>query len=121
MRKIRRRTRNRKTRAPAAVVKKHLPLVGRALLEGEHREKFASFLKDHEKNGLYALYKKNGDLYYVGRASDLLLRLSVHTSDLHGKKWDKLGMYIIDGRLKLHDVESLLIAVARPTGNERRG
>jgi hypothetical protein len=93
-------------------VRKYLPEVSRALLEGESREKFANFLKEHERNGLYALYKKNGELYYAGRASYLLGRLSTHTSDLHGKKWGKLAIYIIDDKLTLHEVESLLIAVS---------
>jgi hypothetical protein len=89
-------------------VRKHLPVISRALLEGENKEKFVGFLKSHE-------------LYYVGRASNLLGRLGTHTSDLHGKKWDKLAIYIIDEKLKLHDVESLLIAVSKPEGNKNRG
>ncbi len=103
------------------LVRKHLTEISRALLEGENKEKFVAFLKDHEKQGLYALYRKNGELYYVGRASNLLQRLSTHTSDLHGKKWDKLAIYIIDKKLTLHDVESLLIAVSKPEGNKNRG
>ncbi|MFZ3202187.1 MAG: GIY-YIG nuclease family protein [Candidatus Acidiferrales bacterium] len=99
----------RKRKDASRLVRKHLPEVSRALLEGENKEKFAAFLKEHERQGLYALYKKNGELYYVGRASDLLQRLSAHRSDLHGKKWDKLAIYIINEKLKLHDVESLLI------------
>jgi hypothetical protein len=104
-----------------SLVRKHLSEISRALLEGENREKFAAFLRDHERNGLYALYKKNGELYYIGRASNLLQRLSMHRSDLHGKKWDKLAIYIIDEKLTLHDVESLLIAVSKPEGNKNRG
>jgi hypothetical protein len=104
-----------------SLVRKHLPEISRALLEGENKEKFVAFLKDHERQGLYALYKRNGELYYVGRASNLLQRLATHTSDLHGKKWDKLAIYILDERLTLHDVESLLIAVSKPEGNKNRG
>lgn len=102
------------------LVRKHLSEISRALLDGQNKEKFAAFLKDHEKQGLYALYKKNGELYYVGRASDLLGRLNTHTSDLHGKKLDKLAIYIIERNLNLHDVESLLIAVSKPEGNKNR-
>jgi len=91
------------------------------MLEGENKEKFAAFLKEHERQGLYALYRENGELYYIGRASDLLQRLSVHKSDLHGKKWDKLAIYIINKKMKLHDVESLLIGVSKPEGNKNRG
>jgi hypothetical protein len=111
----------RKRKRVSQLVTKHLPEVSRALLEGENKEKFAAFLKDHERQGLYALYRKNGELYYVGRASDLLQRLSVHRSDLHGKKWDRLAIYIINEKLKLHDVESLLIGVSKPEGNTNRG
>jgi GIY-YIG catalytic domain len=105
----------------SALVRKHLPMISRALLEGESKEKFVAFLKEHEKQGLYALYKKNGELYYVGRASNLLQRLGTHTSDLHGKKWNKLAIYIIDQSLTLHDVESLLISVSKPEGNKNLG
>jgi hypothetical protein len=91
------------------------------MLEGENREKFAAFLREHEKNGLYALYKKNGELYYVGRASNLLGRLQIHRSDLHGKNWDRLAIYILDEKVTLHEVESVLIAVSKPPGNKNRG
>jgi hypothetical protein len=110
-----------KRKDASRLVRKHLHEVSRALLEGENKEKFAAFLKEHERQGLYALYKKNGELYYVGRASDLLHRLSAHRSDLHGKRWDKLAIYIVNEKLKLHDVESLLIGVSKPEGNKNRG
>ena len=109
------------TLASSPLVRKHLTEISRALLEGENKEKFAAFLRDHERHGLYALYKKNGELYYIGRASNLLQRLSTHRSDLHGKKWDRLAIYIIDEKLTLHDVEALLIAVSKPEGNKNRG
>jgi hypothetical protein len=115
------RKRKRRSRRSSPLVTKHLSEISRALLEGENKEKFAAFLKEHEKRGLYALYKKNSELYYVGRASNLLSRLSTHRSDLHGKNWDKLAIYILDGKLSLHDVESLLIAVSKPDGNKNRG
>ena len=121
MSRHKRRRKARTSSASVPLVTKHLSEISRALLEGENKEKFAGFLKEHEKQGLYALYKKNGELYYVGRASNLLGRVSLHRIDLHGKKWDKLAIYIIDERLTLHDVESLLIAVSKPEGNKNRG
>jgi len=121
---MRRRRRRRSQQAAAknsSLVKKHLTEISRALLEGENKARFTAFLKDHERHGLYALYKKNGELYYVGRASNLISRLSSHRSDLHGRKWDRLAIYIIDEKLTLHEVESLLIAVSKPEGNTNRG
>jgi hypothetical protein len=111
----------RRKRRSNPLVRKHLTEISRALLEGENREKFAAFLKRHERQGLYALYGKSGELYYVGRASDLLGRLSTHRSDLHGEKWDKLAIYILNEGLTLHEVESLLIAVSKPKGNKNKG
>jgi len=57
----------------------------------------------------------------IGRASNLLGRLKAHLGDRHGEKWDRLAIYIIDEKLKLHDVESLLISVSKPQGNRNRG
>lgn len=111
----------RRKKGSIPFVRKHLTEISRALLEGENREKFAAFLKKHERQGLYALYGKDGELYYVGRASHLLGRLSTHRSDLHGEKWDKLAIYILDESLTLHEVESLLIAVSKPAGNKNKG
>jgi hypothetical protein len=45
----------KKHKRASQLVTKHLPEVSRALLEGENKEKFAAFLKDHERQGLYAL------------------------------------------------------------------
>src|SRR5260370_38931580 len=91
------------------LVKKHLTEISRALLEGESKARFAEFLKDHEKHGLYALYKKNGELYYVGRASNWLSRLSSHRRDLNGQKWAKWPIYIIIEKLSLHEVKWVLM------------
>jgi hypothetical protein len=121
MKKRSRRRTAGKENASIPLVKKHLPMISRALLEGENRAKFTSFLKDHERNGLYALYKENGELYYVGRASNLVGRLTSHKFDLHGKNWDKLGMYILDEKVGLHDIESLLIGISKPKGNTNKG
>src|SRR6267154_6505295 len=99
MRRRRRSRSNFLSSGSSPFVRKHLSEISRALLEGENKEKFAGFLREHEKQGLYALYRKNGELYYVGRASNLLGRLSSHRSDLHGKKWDKLAIDIIDETL----------------------
>jgi hypothetical protein len=57
---MRKRRRRRSTSGSSPLVKKHLSEISRALLEGENKGKFAGFLQEHEKQGLYALYKKNG-------------------------------------------------------------
>ena len=39
------------------------------------------------KPGVYALYDKKDNLYYVGRASKLARRINAHLKDQHSGKW----------------------------------
>jgi hypothetical protein len=55
MRKSRKRRKKYSASTTNLFVRKHLPVISRALLEGENKEKFAAFLKDHEKHGLIAV------------------------------------------------------------------
>jgi hypothetical protein len=50
-RKPRRHSRSSSMLDSSLLVRKHLPQISRALLEGENKEKFVAFLKDHEKQG----------------------------------------------------------------------
>ncbi len=36
----------------STLVRKHLTEISRALLEGDNKEKFAAFLREHERQGL---------------------------------------------------------------------
>jgi hypothetical protein len=72
------------------------------------------------RHGVYALYKKNR-LYYVGLAKNLRGRLKQHLKDRHKRRWDRFSMYITLLPEHLKDLESLILRVARPTGNEQGG
>ena len=64
------------------VVTSHLEHISRALLDGEKRLAFLEFLKqNNERRGVYALYDANGNIFYVGKASDLQQRLTTHLTD----------------------------------------
>ena len=73
-----------------------------------------------KKQGLYVL--KNGeDLWYVGLASTIRERLKQHTQDGHKGKWDNFSIYLIEDYGQLQDLETILIKVADPEGNDNKG
>ena len=73
----------------------------------------------HER-GIYALYK-DSELYYIGLTKTLAGRLENHMKDHHAKKWNRFSVYVLRQRRYLKPVESLMLTVAKPTGNERTG
>lgn len=71
-------------------------------------------------SGIYLLYKRK-KLYYVGLAKDLYWRLASHTQDRHKGKWDSFAIFRV-GRVRyLKDIESLLLRVTSPPGNDVTG
>lgn len=73
-----------------------------------------------KQHGVYALYKKNR-LYYVGLARNLKARVTQHLKDRHAKKWDRFSLYLIERAEHLKEIESLLIRIAEPKGNIKKG
>lgn len=75
----------------------------------------------HNKPIIYALYNKYG-LYYVGQSdSGSLKRVWDHTVDRHAGKWNSFSVYRLSHKKYLDDLESILIRIARPKGNNSRG
>ncbi|MGA7783965.1 MAG: hypothetical protein WB997_04895 [Candidatus Acidiferrales bacterium] len=71
------------------------------------------------KSGVYVLSR--GDKpYYVGLASTLRKRLPKHRKDHLRNKWDRFSFYSMKNKY-IKDVETLLIRVADPDGNEAKG
>jgi hypothetical protein len=71
-------------------------------------------------SGIYLLYRRK-TLYYVGLASNLLGRLRSHQKDKHAERWDQFTIYRIRQVRYLKDLETLLIGVLRPPGNNVKG
>lgn len=72
------------------------------------------------RHGIYALYK-GSRLYYVGLATNLSSRLKAHLGDRHRGHWDRFSIYLTVGNEHLKELESLLLRVVKPKGNEQRG
>ena len=90
--------------------------------------KYASIRKKEfvKKPGIYALYNKNGKLYYVGRASDLNGRLTQHLKhNKHSGKWDYCSIYFTKTENTAIEVEAVALSMLwgpanKPEGNTQK-
>jgi len=70
-------------------------------------------------HGIYALYN-NAELYYVGKAIDLKRRVKQHLKDKHLDSWTHFSLYLVRKEEHIKDIESLLIRIANPKGNQAK-
>lgn len=85
-------------------------------------EKYQRVIRDYVRGreGVYALYRHK-KLYYVGLAGDLRFRLKQHLRDRHKGLWDRFSVFLTIGSSHLKELESLILQVAKPTGNKQSG
>ena len=83
-------------------------------------EKYQSIVKEfvRGRHGIYVLYRKDR-LYYVGLTKDLRTRLKQHLDDRHAQAWDKFSVYLTIGGQYLRDLESLILRITKPKGNNK--
>jgi hypothetical protein len=103
--------------------------VSNALLLG-YLEKVSWRVLDHypkiikemirHKSGVYALYRQD-NLYYVGLAKNLMGRVKGHLGDRHRGYWDRFSVYLTADASHVKQLESLLLRIARPSGNRVSG
>jgi hypothetical protein len=99
------------------VVCQHLENISRDALE-----RYPWIIRDFVRwrQGVYALYRRR-KLYYVGLASNLRSRLTMHLGDRHGQSWDRFSVYLRVGDAPLRELEALILRVVRPAGNKQMG
>jgi hypothetical protein len=85
-------------------------------------KKYQDFVRKSvgRRPGVYALYRR-GKLYYVGLASDLRSRLTLHLKDHHHDSWDTFSVYLTIGDSHLRELESLIVRIFKPPGNKQKG
>jgi hypothetical protein len=95
----------------------HLEKISRGALE-----KHQAIIRDYvrRRQGIYALYSHE-KLYYVGLASNLRSRLTIHLKDRHRDSWDRFSIYLTIGDSHLRELEALLLRVVKPKGNKQTG
>jgi hypothetical protein len=92
-------------------------------ISSEGFEKHADVIRKFVRGriGIYALYRRRGKLYYAGLASDLRNRLNSHLRDRHKKRWETFSVYLTIGDEHLRELESLILRIVQPPGNEQLG
>ena len=78
-----------------------------------------------KKSGVYALYDKNDKLYYVGKASDLKVRLDQHSKhNKHSGKWERFSVYFTKNESAAGEVEAIALDLlweqSQPKGNTQK-
>lgn len=99
------------------LVLEHLEKVSSKMLD-EHQRLIRDYIRG--KNGIYALYR-GPKLYYVGLATDLRGRLKAHLRDRLKGSWDLFSIYLTADDHYLKELESLILRVASPKGNNQGG
>jgi hypothetical protein len=99
------------------LVCQHLENVSRQVLE-EYQDIIRHYIR--HRQGIYALFRR-GKLYYVGLAKDLRWRLTTHMKDKHGGSWDRFSVYLTIGDTHMKELESLLLRIVKPRGNQQGG
>lgn len=91
-------------------------------ISGKAIEEYQEIIREsiRGKNGIYALYKE-GELVYVGLATDLLRRLDHHLRDRHKGQWDTFSVYITRSDTHLRELESFVMRIAYPPNNRQTG
>jgi len=93
-------------------------------LEGISKKIFERYKKKviqyiGNKPGVYALYDGK-ELYYVGRASDLVKRVNHHLKDRHSALWTHFSVYFTKKAQYANDIEAVIISIAQPKGNKAK-
>ena len=102
----------------------HLQLVSQYLenISREALETYQDLIRQYirGRQGVYALYRQD-NLWYVGLAGNLSRRLKEHLRDRHKESWDRFSVYLTIGTTNMKEMESLLLRVVVPPGNQTKG
>lgn len=104
-------------RTSRPIIRGHLEKISRRIFE-RYPEQITGLTEGTQ--GVYALYRRQ-KLYYIGLASDLKRRIKWHLKDKHKGKWDRFSLYIIRKTDHIREVESVVVRIAEPSGNQQRG
>ena len=71
------------------------------------------------KHGIYILYNKEDDIYYIGKASAIMRRIEQHRTDRHSKKWERFSVFFTKKADHLDQLEDAFISIVHPKGNNQ--
>ncbi|GBC68348.1 hypothetical protein HRbin01_00027 [archaeon HR01] len=109
-----------KRRVKARLVIYYLEKRGRELLEKYWRDIDETI--GRTKIGVYALYAKSGNIYYLGVArKNIVKKLLHHLNDRHKNKWYSFSLYVCKSLKQISALETLFLRLSRPKGNKIAG
>ena len=94
------------------ILSKKIEKINRFIFEKKYRE-IKSLIREKIKNnhGVYALYNKKEQLYYIGRANDILARVNQHCRNRHSKKWSYFSIYYTKKPQDALEVEAIILSM----------
>ena len=72
------------------------------------------------KHGIYALYDKAGNLYYIGQTNKMISRIKYHKKDHHAKKWETFSVFLTRSKQYPVYFEDAVISIVGPTKGNRQ-
>ena len=70
------------------------------------------------KHGIYILYDKKGEVYYIGKTEKLRRRLKSHLR-YKKRKWNRFTIYFTRSKKYMDIIEEILISMVKPKGNKQ--
>lgn len=94
------------------ILSKKIETMNRFIFEKKYK-KMKDLIKQKIKNkhGVYALYDKKGQLYYVGRGNNILTRVNQHCRNHHAKKWSYFSIYFTKKPQDSIEIEAIILSM----------
>ena len=94
------------------ILNKKIEKINRFIFEKKYRKiKYLIRQEIKNKHGVYALYNKKEQLYYIGRANDILARVNQHCRNHHSKKWSYFSIYFTKKQQDALEVEAIILSM----------
>ncbi len=73
------------------------------------------------KHGIYALYDKDENLYYIGQTNQMIKRIQRHKNDHHARRWETFSVLLTRSKKYPTYLEDAVISIAgTPKGNRQK-
>ena len=101
---------------------KKIPKMNKKIFDADYKEIRNLIKQTKNKHGVYALYDKKEELYYVGQTKrDIINRVKQHLTDDHRGKWERFSIYFTKKPQQACEMEAVILSmVPKPKGNKQK-
>ena len=101
---------------------KKIPEMNKKIFDADYKEIRNLIKQTKNKHGVYALYDKKEELYYVGQTKrDIINRVKQHLTDKHRGKWERFSIYFTKNPQQACEMEAVILSmVPKPKGNTQK-